>query len=160
MPIQQDLIDFMVEELGGQHAVYSKFYRQRISELAAEGATLTELREAAKKDGWLEWLDEQKVSEIARITVERFPSTNAAFAPVKRTRGRMTARERDELYQNVLSYLEENGWSSNREIAEAVDFESRKLGLHLKKLKELGKVKTEGKKSQMRYALASEKSKP
>lgn len=160
MPIQEDLYEFMIEELGGQNAVYGKFYRQRIAELAAEGATLAELRKAAEDDGWLDWFDKQAVSDIAQIVTAGSHVGGQSFAPAKKPRGRMTAKERDALYGNVLDFLADNPWSSNREIAEAVDMEPRKLGLHLKKLKEAGELKTEGNKSQMRYARAKEKSKP
>jgi DNA-binding transcriptional ArsR family regulator len=154
MPVQQDLYEFMLEELGGQNAVYGKFYRQRIADLAAEGATLKDLRELAKADGWLDWLDGQRILEIASIAkADEWPTTRAVV-PVKRTRGRMTDKEREELYRSVLEYLEANPWSSSRDIGDAIGFDPRKLGIHLKKLKEDGQLETEGIRSQMRYALA------
>jgi predicted transcriptional regulator len=66
---------------------------------------------------------------------------------------RMTTKEQDAFHEQILEFLAENSWSFTSTIAKKMGLPTRMVSLHLKSLREQGKVKTQGKKAKMKYAI-------
>ena len=151
------LMQFMLEQLGGEEAVMMEFYRKIIVEFADENKTFGELVEHATKNGWVDHLNNMKLTAIATIINP---------PPVHDTEGqggtsrRLTKAEIMELRDSILEYLGENAWASKSDIAEAVSFPKAKLGPQIQALRREDKIKKHGEKGGTRYALKSEKTKP
>jgi len=157
-PDQQRALEFAIEKLGGPEAFYAEFYGEQLVELAGQDLTLAETRAEADKQGWLATLDGMKMTSIANIIK---PSSMAPSRPSKPGAGkRLTQAEIVKVRDDVLAYLGENAWQSKNQIAEAIGFAGKKLGPQLKALRDEDKIKSEGEKAGMKYALKSEKTKP
>ena len=160
---QDKLYQFMMDELGGEEEVLFKYFTNIIGDIASEDQTLEELFAEAKAQGFEEQLRQMKITELANIV------NPVAFAgqagvdsrpePAKRSR-RMTKEEKAQLYQGILDFVRENPWCQNSDIAAAVDTDSKKLGIHLRSLKNNGDLQSVGKLTKMRYAMPQEKTKP
>ncbi len=160
MKATQELFDFLVSDAGGESEVYLKFYKNRIGDLGGEDKTVQELFDAAEEGEWHDWLMGLKLNDLANainpfVLAQSAPS-DSGFVPAKRGGSRMTGAERDVLHENVLVFVAENPKCSSSEIAASVGFDTRKLGIQLKKLREAGKLDSEGERISMRYFIPAE----
>lgn len=151
----QELLEFLLVESGGKEEVLRRFFTSRLASAAASDQTLDELLEAADKGGWREWLGALKVGDIASIINPPVEDSKA-----RRSVQRLGKEEKEELYEKLLAFIGEHPWSGKAEIADAVSFPAKKLGPHLRSLKDTKKIKSSGEKAAMRYALVGDKTKP
>ena len=149
----QALFDFMMRELGGEAVVMKRFYGTRIAQMAGEGMRLSDLLEEAEHNGWREQLEGLKMKDLADVILPAEEKTQSGSK-------RLTKEEIEKVRDDVLVFLGDNPWKRKNDIAEAIGFSRKKLGAQLKALKDEGKLKTVGEKAAMKYALASEPSKP
>ena len=147
----QELFDFMLHKLGGEQMVKSEFLKTKIASLDTRQKTVGDLIKEAEQEGWNDWLESLKLAEFAELITQ--PERRIKVAPI-RVGKRLTPNERDGLYNKILDYLRENPWSLSSSLSDLLGLPTRTVGLHLKTLREQGKVKTEGEKAKMRYALA------
>jgi len=151
----QKLFDFMMNKLGGENAVLMDYYKGRIAELASNDATIGQLHAEASKGDWGSFLEGMKLTAFANI----INPVDGPRTEEKAARKRLTAEQKAELHEAITSYVEKNPWSSASEIANAVGVETRKVGTHLRELKNDKKLKTVGQRINMRYAVTGEKAK-
>lgn len=150
MKPSQELFEFLVQEAGGAKEVYHRYYQSKIGELAREGKTVEELLEIADEGNWKEWFLSLKLSEVA----ETLNPVGSTAAPVRRKRsGRMTHAEKEALYESILEFAKSHPWCSSSEISDFVNVSTRKLGPHLKQLRDAGDLTSVGERAAMRYAL-------
>jgi DNA-binding transcriptional ArsR family regulator len=145
----QELFDFMVDKLGGENTVKSEFIKTKIASLDASSMKFGDLLVEAKREGWDRWLHDLNLEELVVLLT---PKEKKTKIPVRSGR-RMTAQEKDTFHEQILEFLAENSWSFTSAIAAEMGLPTRMVGLHLKALREQGKVKTQGKKAKMKYAL-------
>lgn len=160
---QQALVDFMMEKLGGQDSVYKEFYGQRIHELAHMGATLEDLFKEARDGGWHDDLANMRLRALAHTIVGRPSADRASAAKSSDTSGdakRLSPEEVNDIHDRILVFLEKNPWAAKPAIAKGVAVPGRKISARLRALRADKRIQAQGEKSSMRYALASERSKP
>ena len=145
----RELFDFMVSKLGGESAVKSEFIKTKIASLDAASMKVGDLLVEAKREGWERWLHDLNLEEFVALLA---PAERPVRPPI-RSGKRMTAKEKSAFYEQILEFLGENPWSATATIAEQMGLPTRTVGLHLKALREQGKVQTRGKKARMKYAL-------
>ncbi len=151
-----ELFEFMMNKLGGKDAVMLEFYRERINALGVEENTVATLLDEAENQGWNDWLRSMKLPDLASIINPLLVNDLASTLSEGQDSRRMTGAEKAALYSNICVFLEENPWKSAAEIAEMVDVPKKKLGIHLKRMKDLGEIKSVGVKAKMRYAVKGE----
>ena len=160
---QAALVEFMIEKLGGKDSVYKEFYGQRIHEMAHEGATLEDLFKEARDGGWHEDLANTRLRVLANAIVGKVgpERTGAAKSDEEASDSkRLSAEEVNEIHDRILVYLEKNPWSAKPSIAKGIGVLGRKVSARLRALRIAKKIQAQGEKASMRYALASERSKP
>ena len=150
------LFEFMIKRLGGEAAVMKEFYGARIAQMASEGMALADLLEEAQHNSWRDELERMKMKDLAEVINPSTAAPAAAPSPSKR----LTKKQKAKALDDTLVFLADHPWTSKNEIAEGIGFDTSKLGALLRAIKEDDKVKTVGERSGMKYALASEKSKP
>ncbi len=153
MKHSEEIQDFLIREAGGLERAQQRFYRAKVVKLLGMGKTLGDLVKVSKIGEWDEWLFKLDLSDLANI-LAREQSITAQVTPSNSDK-RLVSNDRFELHKSILAFLEQNPWSYKREIAQAINFDSNKLGAQLKKLRDAGKVRTEGNKVSMRYAVKS-----
>jgi hypothetical protein len=144
-----ELFDFMVDKLGGENTVKCQFIKTKIASLDASSMKFGDLLVEAKRNGWEKWLHDLNLEEFVVLLTPKEKKTKM----VVRSGKRMTAKEKDTFHEQILEFLAENSWSFTSTIAEEMGLPTRMVGLHLKALRERKKVKTQGKKAKMKYAL-------
>jgi hypothetical protein len=156
----QELIEFLVKKHGGESEVLRDYALEKIADLASMEGTLGDLLEEAEVHGFRPLLERVQLLELAKlINPAREAALSLNRSGVARTRIRLTAEERSDLYERIIAYLKDNPWSQNSDIARAVDVDSKRLGMHLRDLKNEQKLMSVGIRSKMRYAIAGETSK-
>lgn len=143
-----DLFNFLVQDAGGEDAVYSKFYAQKIADLASEGKTLDEVLALGEDDGWGEWLRGMELADLVKIIN---PSAAIPAAPSKK-RTRMSKADKAVLHDQIVVFVKANDKCSASDIAASVGIETRSLGLHCKQLRENGLISATGERAQTRYS--------
>ncbi len=157
---KQALLDFMVEKLGGEDAVMLEFRENRICEAAASGKTLGQLFDEATNEGWIDHFKRLKVSGLVKI-IERNsngskPRLNAAAtasASKPERRPRMTSEEKKALHSSIVDHLTKKPWTGVGEISKVVGLDTRRLGLHLRQLKNDGILESKGESRRTTYAV-------
>lgn len=162
---QQALVEFMMEKLGGKDSVYKEFYGLRIHELATEGATLEELFKEAREGGWQEDLANMRLKLLGsaitgKMWADKGPTTPKDREEEESGSKRLSAEEVAEIHDRILVYLEKNPWAAKPSIAKGIAVPGRKVSARLRALRAEKKIQAQGEKASMRYALASERSKP
>lgn len=151
----QELLEFLLAESGGKDEVLKRFFSTRLATAAASDQTLDELLDAAAKGGWREWLGALKVADIGNVIN---PPNEGPRA--RRSFQRLGKDEKEALYAKILEFIGLHPWSGKSEIAEAASFPAKKLGPHVRALKDAKKIKSSGEKAAMRYAVVGDKTKP
>ena len=151
----KEFVEFMMCRLGGEQQIRGAYYNQRIAQVSSDGNTLRDLLSMAEAGGWKAWLEDLSLADLAHAIV----TGDAGEAEVPVGTRRLTAKQKADLHQKILAYLRENPWQQKNAIAEAVDFPSQKMGLHLRALRQERRLKTTGVRAATRYALYGEKAK-
>jgi hypothetical protein len=145
----QELFEFMVNKLGGESTVKGEFIKTKIASLDASSMKFGDLLVEAKQEGWEKWLHDLNLEEFVFLLAPKEKKTKTPIRSGKR----MTVKEKEAFHEQILAFLDENSWSFTSAIAGAMGLPTRMVSLHLKALREQGKVKTQGKKAKMKYAL-------
>lgn len=154
----QEVIEYMMTQMGGPDSVMKGFYRARIAQMAREGKNLACLLDAAEEEGFAEWLRAAPLQRLGELIAG---VSDDDEAPVTETgRKRLTAAEKEKLHADVQKFLEAHPWTKSGDVAEAIGFPAKKIGAHLRELKTAKVLRSHGEKGATVYALAGEKSKP
>ncbi|MDY0005132.1 MAG: hypothetical protein RBU30_27785 [Polyangia bacterium] len=160
---QQALVEFMIEKLGGKDSVYKEFYGLRIHELASQGASLEDLHKEARDGGWHEELANMRLKLLGSAITGKLwadRSEPSKSGDQESATKRLSAEEVADIHDRILTFLETNPWSAKPAIAKGVSVPGRKISARLRALRLEKKIQSSGEKASMRYALASERSKP
>lgn len=144
MDKNDNLVGFMIEQLGGEKAVKQEYCRKQISKITETGGTVGELLVSAEQEGWLDYLRDLKLSSLA--------------TPQKRS-FRLTKVDKSVLQTAILKFVKANPWCYGKDLILALNVHGPRLGTQLKSLRNAKKLKTVGERSAMRYALEEHKDK-
>lgn len=156
MKSEEELLQFLIEEAGGQGEALLKFHRRQIAELASNDKTLAELFAVAEDEGWLDWLQGLKIVDLANIVNPPEPAqTSRPTQPTgaRSPRERLTPSQRDALHNEIVAFLKDNPGSSARDVASHLSMDLRKIGVHLATIKKQGRIESQGERVAMIYAL-------
>lgn len=161
MKNEEELLQFLFEEVGGEDAALLLFHRRQVAELASTDKTISELMDSARNEGWLDWLLGIRITDLANIVNPPEAPHNRDTTPVDAAKkgARLTAKRRDELYAQIVDYLRLNPGSAAADVAHFVGWDPRKLAVHIARLKKEGKVTSTGERISMRYSLPAEEPK-
>ena len=140
----EKMVALMVEALGGEAQVDRIIKQKRLSAVIRPGATIGEVCDQAKEEGWLDWLRALTFGEITA-------TLGGKAAPQKRSGGRMTQAEVAELRAGIVDFLKGHPKAKVAEIAAAAGAEALKVGAQLRALIKEGAVRSEGRKAGTTY---------
>ncbi len=152
-PIEPFVVDFAVKQLGGEEAIKKMYYDERIGQVIKTTATIKEISDIAKKEGWLDLWQSMTISDLLGSLRGRQRAQIAVGE-------RLTPAQLQNLRDAVLVALKDKAWTGKTEIATSVGVEARKLNSVFKGLKKDGMLKTHGSGRHMVYALAGTRTRP
>lgn len=150
----QELMQFMIGELGGENVVMERFFQTKIIEIRNESGTIKDLLDEASRKGWSEMLGNMTLKALVHL-LSPTPSASRekSSSDASPNRARISKAEVEEIKERVLGYLSPTGSKSKAQIAGELDIDPRKLTPQLRALRDEGKVRTEGERGGMRYSL-------
>lgn len=147
-----NLVNFMVEQLGGEEAIKQQFYHERIVALVRSGISIGEIIKTAEKEGFGDIINGMSIQELSKVL-------RGTQKDSKASGGRLTKVQVESVKEAVLVYLNTNSWSKKGDIAAAVGVDPVKLNGIIKSLREDGKIKIDGQKANMMYTIAGDRKK-
>ena len=116
---------------------------------------LAEFVNGLHKEGLWDLLKDLPLKEIFGVMF------GAAAPAEKKGEGRrLTKADKDRLLEAIPAFLAKNPWSKRSDIARNVGMEPRKMNVPLRELVRIKKIKKQGEKAGVVYAVAGEKEKP
>lgn len=142
----EEMVSLMVEALGGDAQVEKMVNQKRLAAVLKPGASIGEVYDQAKEQGWLDWLRVLTFGEVSSILGGKSSTS-------RKPGSRMTQDQVTELRKQITTYIKGHPSSKVADIATAIGAKPGKVGTQLKKLTKEGVVKSEGAKAKTVYSL-------
>jgi hypothetical protein len=143
----EKVVALMIEALGGESQVDKIIRQTRLNAVVRPGATIGEVCDQAKEEGWLDWLRALTFGEIAS-------ARGGKGAAAKKSSGRMTQAEVAALRAEIVDFLKGHAKAKAAEIAAAAGAEPSKVAAQLRALIKEGIVRSAGQKAGTTYTHA------
>ena len=117
--------------------------------------SLAEFVNSLHKEGLWDMLKDLSLKDLFEALFGTAPASKKASE-----RTRLTKADKEKLLESIPAFLQKNSWSKRSDIAKGVGQEAKKLNIPLKELLKAKKIKKQGEKAGVVYAVVGEKERP